>query len=188
LQTGCAFSSGDGQKWCSPAGNAGLFEQALERLKQMDKEEFVRGMQAEVRAALERAAEAVNGATEGRVINESEKAVREAMVELQRRSFEKALQMRGDSTESTFFPSEGRGGKGRANKHLIFAFADARIGGILPPHCPRAVPGPLKCYDLGPLDVTRDRNQLLGAHTSVRILPRPPTPPPPGHRAIVREN
>ena len=86
----------------------------MERLKQMNKEEFVRAMQAEVRAALERVADAVNGAAEGRVINGSEKAVREAMVELQRQSFEKALQMRVDSTESAFSPSEGRGGEGHA--------------------------------------------------------------------------
>ena len=86
----------------------------MERLKQMDKDEFVRAMQAEVRAALEQVADAVNGAAEGRVINGSEQAVRAAMVELQRRSFEKALQMRVDSTESAFSPSEGRGGEGHA--------------------------------------------------------------------------
>ena len=93
----------------------------MERLKQMNKEEFVRAMQAEVRAALERVADAVNGAAEGRVINGSEKAVREAMVELQRQSFEKALQMRVDSTESTFSPSEGRGGE----RHAASPGADA---------------------------------------------------------------
>jgi hypothetical protein len=86
----------------------------MERLKQMDKEAFVRAMQAEVRAALERVADAVNGAAEGRVINGSEQAVRAAMVELQRQSFEKALQMRVDSTESAFSPSQGCGGEGHA--------------------------------------------------------------------------
>jgi hypothetical protein len=86
----------------------------MERLKQMDKEQFVREMQAEVRAALERVADAVNGAAEGRVINGSEIAVREAKVDLQRKSFEKALQMRIDSTESTFSPAAGRGGKSHA--------------------------------------------------------------------------
>jgi len=86
----------------------------MERLKQMNKEEFVQAMQAEVRAALERVADAVNGAAEGRVINGSERAVREAMVELQRQSFEKALQMRVDSTESAFSPSQGRRGEGHA--------------------------------------------------------------------------
>src|ERR1017187_5893547 len=98
-------------KMVQSGGKSRLFkEQAMERLKQMDREEFVRAMQAEVRAALERVADAVNGAAEGRVINGSEKAVRAAMVELQRRSFEKALQMRVDSTELAFSPSAGRGG------------------------------------------------------------------------------
>ena len=86
----------------------------MERLKQMDKDQFLREMQAEVRAALERVADAVNGAAEGRVISGSEIAVREAMVDLQRKSFEKALQMRIDATESTFSPSAGRGGEGHA--------------------------------------------------------------------------
>jgi len=86
----------------------------MERLKPMDKEQFLREMQADVRAALERVADAVNAAPEGGVINGSEIAVREAMVDLQRKSFEKALQMRIDSTESTFSPSEGRGGEGHA--------------------------------------------------------------------------
>jgi hypothetical protein len=104
----------------------------MERLKQMDKEEFVRTMQGEVRAALERVADAVNGAAEGRVINGSEQAVREAMVELQRKSFEKALQMRVDSTESTFSPSQGRGGEGHA----------ASPGAGVPPHAePQRVAG-----------------------------------------------
>ena len=96
----------------------------MERLKQLDKEEFVRAMQAEVRAALERVADAVNGAAEGGVINGSEQAVRAAMVELQRQSFEKALQMRVDSTESAFSTSEGRGGEGHA----------ASAGAYAPPH------------------------------------------------------
>ena len=104
----------------------------MERLKQMDREEFVRAMQAEVRAALERVADAVNGAAEGRVINGSEKAVRAAMVELQRRSFEKALQMRVDSTESAFSPSAGRGGESHA----------ASPGAGVPPHAePQRVAG-----------------------------------------------
>jgi hypothetical protein len=107
-------------------------EQVMERLQQMDKEAFVRAMQAEVRAALERVADAVNGAAEGRVINGSEKAVREAMVELQRQSFEKALQMRVDSTESTFSPSAGRVGQGPA----------ASPGAGIPPHAePQRVAG-----------------------------------------------
>ena len=83
----------------------------MERLEKMDKEAYLREMQAEVRRALEQVADAVNGAADGQVINGSEVAVRDAMVELQRKAHEKAVQMRIDSTESTFSPSAGRVGK-----------------------------------------------------------------------------
>ena len=86
----------------------------MEWLARMDKEAFIREMQAEVRARLEQVADAVNGAKDGEVINGSELAVRDAMDELKRKAFEKALQMRIDSTESTFSPCEGRGGKAHA--------------------------------------------------------------------------
>jgi hypothetical protein len=80
----------------------------MERLLQMDKERFIADMQAEVRRILGQVADAVNNAPDGNVINGSEVAVRDAMVELQRQAFEKAVQMRIDSTESSFSPSQGR--------------------------------------------------------------------------------
>lgn len=83
----------------------------MERLLKMDKEAFIREMQSEVRRQLEAVADAVNGARDGAVINGSEMAVRDAMDELKRRVFEKALQMRVDSTESAFSPSPERGGE-----------------------------------------------------------------------------
>ena len=86
----------------------------MERLEKMDKEAYLRGMQAEVRRALEQVADAVNGAADGHVINGSEVAVRDAMMELQRKAHERAVQMRVDSTESTFSPSEERGGPSAA--------------------------------------------------------------------------
>lgn len=84
----------------------------MDRLNKMDTEAYLREMQAEVRRALVEVADAVNGAADGQVINASEVAVRDAMRELQRKAHEKAVQMRVDSTESTFSPSQGRGGKG----------------------------------------------------------------------------
>ena len=83
----------------------------MERLLVMDKEQFVRQMQDQVRQVLGQVADAVNNAPDGNVINGSEIAVRDAMVELQRRAFETAVQMRIDSTESSFSPSEGRDGQ-----------------------------------------------------------------------------
>jgi hypothetical protein len=91
----------------------------MDRLLQMDKEQFIAQMQAEFRRALEQVAEAVNNASDGNVISGSEMAVRDAMVELQRRAFEKAVQMRIDSTESSFSPSQGCDGQGQAEQGSV---------------------------------------------------------------------
>lgn len=88
----------------------------MDRLLTMDKEQFLEEMQAEVRRILGQVADAVNNAPSGDVISGSEMAVREAMAELRQRVFEKAVQMRIDSTESSFSPSEGRGGPGPAEQ------------------------------------------------------------------------
>jgi hypothetical protein len=88
----------------------------MDRLLTMDKEQFISQMQAEFRRALEQVADAVNGAPDGNVISGSEMAVRDAMVELQRKAFEKAVQMRIDSTESSFSPSPGRVGQEQAEQ------------------------------------------------------------------------
>jgi hypothetical protein len=79
----------------------------MDRLLTMDQEQFIARMQAEVRRTLEQVAVAVNGAADGNVISGSEMRVRDVMVELQRKVFETAVQMRIDSTESSFSPSEG---------------------------------------------------------------------------------
>ena len=88
----------------------------MDRLLRMDKDQFVAEMQLEVRRLLGEVADAVNNAPDGHVINGSEMAVRDAMVELQRRAFEKAVQMRIDSTESSFSPSQGRIGQGQGEQ------------------------------------------------------------------------
>jgi hypothetical protein len=80
----------------------------MDRLLSMDKEQFVTRMQAEVRALLEGVADAVNDAATGNVISGSENQVRDLMAEFRRKAFETAVQMRIDSTESSFSPSEGR--------------------------------------------------------------------------------
>lgn len=92
----------------------------MERLLMMDKEQFISEMQAEVRQILGRVADAVNNAPTGNVINGSEIAVRDAMAELRQRVFEKAVQMRIDSTESSFSPSEGRDGPKQAKQGSPF--------------------------------------------------------------------
>lgn len=91
----------------------------MERLTVMDKDQFIQQMQDDVRRLLGQVADAVNNAPDGNVINGSEMAVRDAMVELQRRAFEKAVQMRIDSTESSFFPSQGRVGQAEGEKGTV---------------------------------------------------------------------
>ena len=81
----------------------------MDRLLTMDKEQFVARMQQEMRRTLERIADAVNDAPTGRVISGSEAQVRDLVAEFRRQAFETAVQMRVDSTESSFSPSGGRG-------------------------------------------------------------------------------
>ena len=83
----------------------------MDRLLTMDKQEYVTRMQAECRRIMEQVADAVNAAPTGNVINGSEMQVRNLMGELRSKAFEIAVQMRVDSTESTFSPSEGRIGQ-----------------------------------------------------------------------------
>jgi hypothetical protein len=82
----------------------------MDRLLTMDSQAFISRMQEEVRRTLEQIAGAVNEAPDGSVINGSEMQVRDLMAELRRKAFETAVQMRIDSTESSFSPSPGRVG------------------------------------------------------------------------------
>lgn len=93
----------------------------MERLLQMDREQFIAEMQAEVRQILGRVADAVNEAPTGNVISGSEIAVRDAMAQLRQRVFEKAVQMRIDSTESSFSPSAGCDGPKQAEQGPLSA-------------------------------------------------------------------
>jgi len=88
----------------------------MDRLLRMDKDAFVARMQELARQKFEQIADAVNDAPDGNVISGSEMQVRDVMGELRREAFELALQMRIDSTESSFFPSEGPGGPVQAEQ------------------------------------------------------------------------
>jgi hypothetical protein len=79
----------------------------MDRLLTMDKQEYVSRMQGECRRIMDQIADVVNAAPSGKVISGSEMEVRDLMAELRRRAFEMAVQMRIDSTESTFSPSQG---------------------------------------------------------------------------------
>ncbi len=88
----------------------------MERLSLMDKERFIADMQAKVRRILSQVADAVNNAPDGNVISGSAVAVLDTMVELQRNAFQKAVQMRIDSTESSFSPPKDAKGQPRRSK------------------------------------------------------------------------
>ena len=83
----------------------------MERLRTMDKAEFVARMQADCRRIMEQVADAVNNAPTGNVISGSEMQVRDLLAELRHQAYQMAVQMRIDSHESTFSPAEGRGGE-----------------------------------------------------------------------------
>jgi hypothetical protein len=98
-----------GQRLAEPAEISGFTkERAMDRLLTMDKDQFIREMLEEATRVFGRVADAVNNAPTGSVINASEMQVRDAMRELRKKAFEKAVQMRIDSTESSFSPSQGR--------------------------------------------------------------------------------
>lgn len=88
----------------------------MEGLKTMDKDAYVARMQEECRRIMEQIAEAINNAPTGNVISGSEMEVRDLMAQLRQRAFELGVQMRIDSTESSFSPSEGRGGESDAKQ------------------------------------------------------------------------
>jgi hypothetical protein len=86
-------------------------EHVRERLVLMDVDRYVAEMRPELERALRQVGEAVNQAPTGNLISGSEIQVREVFRDLTRIAFEKALQARIDSTESSFSPSAGRRGE-----------------------------------------------------------------------------
>ena len=91
----------------------------MDRLLTMDQEKFIAAMQVEFRRTFEQIAKAVNEAPDGNVISGSEIQVRDVMAEFRRKAFETAVQMRIDSTESSFSPSEGRIGGQQAEQGAV---------------------------------------------------------------------
>lgn len=88
----------------------------MDRLVQMDRDKYVTQMRAEMERVLGQVADAVNAAPDGKVIDASEWQVHDLMERFKRVAYEQALQMRIDSTESSFSPSEGCGGPAQAEQ------------------------------------------------------------------------
>jgi len=79
----------------------------MDRLIQVDRERLTSEMHQELEGMLGQVMDAVNAAKDGRLIEDSERPMLELMRNFQKRFFEKALQLRVDSTESAFSPSKG---------------------------------------------------------------------------------
>jgi hypothetical protein len=79
----------------------------MERLVQVDRGRLASELQQELQSMLARVMDAVNLARDGHLIDDSEQPVFDLMKELECRVFQKALQLRIDSTESSFSPSKG---------------------------------------------------------------------------------
>ena len=91
----------------------------MDRLLSLDKQQFADLMQQECRRVMDQVADAVNAAPTGNVVSGSEMAVRDLMDEFRRRAFETAVQMRIDSSESSFSPSEGCGGQRKTRQGAL---------------------------------------------------------------------
>lgn len=88
----------------------------MDRLIQVNRQQLATEMRQELDGMLAEVMDAVNAARDGRLIADSERPALEVMRRFQKRVFEKAVQLRIDSTESAFSPSAGRGGKAQAHQ------------------------------------------------------------------------
>jgi hypothetical protein len=91
----------------------------MDRLLTMDSDAFATRMQAEFQQVMKQVADAVNAAPTGNVISGSEMQVRDLMAEFRRKAFETAVQMRIDSTESSFSPSQGCVGQAQGQQGAV---------------------------------------------------------------------
>jgi hypothetical protein len=79
----------------------------MDRLLTMDVDQYISQMRSDMERTLRQVADAVNNAPDGNVISGSEISVRDALRQFSKSAYEKAVQMRIDSTESSFSPSQG---------------------------------------------------------------------------------
>jgi hypothetical protein len=91
----------------------------MDRLLTMDTEALANQMQVEFLRVMKEVGDAVNAAPTGNVISGSEMQVRDLMAEFRRKVFQTAVQMRIDSTESSFSPSQGLNGQGQGGQRPV---------------------------------------------------------------------
>lgn len=69
--------------------------------------QFIESMREQFEHTMAKVVDAVNGASDGVWIDQSEGSVRDALAEFREAAYRQALQMRLDETQSSFSPSEG---------------------------------------------------------------------------------
>lgn len=74
----------------------------------LSRDAFVDAMRRRVDETLGKIADAVNDASAGKIIAESEEKVRDLFARLRQDAYEQAVQMRVNAAEAAFPPSEGR--------------------------------------------------------------------------------
>lgn len=79
----------------------------MESTPKLSRDEFIAQMRAKMEETLRRVADAINEAPPGHIISGSEEQVRDLFADLRQQTFEKGLQMRLDTAEAAFPPSEG---------------------------------------------------------------------------------
>lgn len=100
----------------------------MERLVQVNREQLAAELHSDLEQTLGQVMDAVNSARDGWLIDDSEGPVFELMKELESRVFQKALQLRVDSTESAFSPSKGNIGSKHAEQRPRSMFAADAVG------------------------------------------------------------
>jgi hypothetical protein len=86
----------------------------MDRLAQIDKDELIRQLRADFEKTITEVAQAVNAAADGHLIDGSEERCRDALGEFRRRAYEKAVQMRVETTETD--PAFSPGGSGASRQ------------------------------------------------------------------------
>jgi hypothetical protein len=75
-------------------------------LPKLDREAYEHQMRAEFERVLQEVADAVDNASQGRVIRDSEEKARDALDRFRRVAYERAVQMKVEAAEAAFPPSE----------------------------------------------------------------------------------
>jgi hypothetical protein len=77
-------------------------------LPKLDRKAYEEQVRAEFERALQEVADAVDSASQGRVIRDSEEKARDALDRFRQVAYEKAIQMKVNAAEAAFPPSEQR--------------------------------------------------------------------------------